>query len=349
MVNKLHKIILTLSSVILFMQCDLYKTGSMGPISPVNVKEKIWKLHKDFFNERKILYNGFSDGSALYICGLYYFPVIDSSGYCTFYFNHGRMSAFSKPVFSKTYNASCLSDERTLFFRENESPFTDLIISLQDIDSTFSDKAEICNQHYSDFMGAYNDQDIFLTVINTGGIMYLLFIELERGGSVLDLKIKDSRKVSFIYDVYYNVIMSLGDDFFVSSSDAGYKISSTGEFRKVIDQVIFETYNYNDTLIAIGPYELYKSTDTGETWERIADNWPFCNATFFQIENQLCFYVTDQIWTINLGTGIMREIDNQGLATNEITSVSAFCRKVYVTTLSGLFYKDMEDFFTYVK
>jgi hypothetical protein len=40
-------------------------------------------------------------------------------------------------------------------------------------------------------------------------------------------------------------------------------------------------------------------------------------------------------------------IDNKGLEGNEITSVNAFNGKVYVTTLSGLFYIPQDQFLRY--
>ncbi len=42
-----------------------------------------------------------------------------------------------------------------------------------------------------------------------------------------------------------------------------------------------------------------------------------------------------------------RELVNDGLAGNQITSVCRFRDRVYVTTLSGAFYKPYRDFLTF--
>ncbi len=42
-----------------------------------------------------------------------------------------------------------------------------------------------------------------------------------------------------------------------------------------------------------------------------------------------------------------RELVNDGLAGNQITSVCRFRDRVYVTTLSGVFYKPYRDFLTF--
>ncbi len=49
----------------------------------------------------------------------------------------------------------------------------------------------------------------------------------------------------------------------------------------------------------------------------------------------------------NEGFTDVRELVNDGLAGNAITSISLFNNKVYATTLSGVFTKELEEFFTY--
>ena len=50
---------------------------------------------------------------------------------------------------------------------------------------------------------------------------------------------------------------------------------------------------------------------------------------------------------LDLHKGIIQELDNTGLEGNEITSVNQHDGKIWVTTLSGMFTKDVKDFFTF--
>jgi hypothetical protein len=78
-----------------------------------------------------------------------------------------------------------------------------------------------------------------------------------------------------------------------------------------------------------------------------AYDYSFLNYT--KIDNKIIGYRYGQLWDISVSETelIAKELDNDGLDGISITSVSKFDDKVYLSTLSGVFYKIADEFFDY--
>ncbi len=115
----------------------------------------------------------------------------------------------------------------------------------------------------------------------------------------------------------------------------------------------------SDSLIAVerSLKQTYLSVDKGETWEEFLA-FPIydftgsnaCYHNFEVIDGEIIaypkcnvaklyhLYIKDNAFHVDT-------IPSDGLENTKITSISEFNNKVYVTTWSGLFYKDLKDFF----
>jgi hypothetical protein len=149
------------------------------------------------------------------------------------------------------------------------------------------------------------------------------------------------------YDYFSFDIEAFRDRFLVGTTRGGHLVYPTGEVKLIFNHDIQEFFAFHDTLYALHNRDLYQSVDLGETWQLYAAGFPIWYARFFEVRGKLCFYAGSQMAVLDVGAKYVRELDNFGLETNEITAVSEFHGKVYVATLSGLFYRDAKDFFTY--
>ena len=93
---------------------------------------------------------------------------------------------------------------------------------------------------------------------------------------------------------------------------------------------------------------MFYSTDNGFTWtEGYETPWELVLLNYAKINGKLIGYRYAQLFeiTINENEFQAKELDNDGLEGKSITSVSKFDNKVYLTSLSGVFYKPVDEFF----
>jgi hypothetical protein len=138
--------------------------------------------------------------------------------------------------------------------------------------------------------------------------------------------------------------------FFVSLGSSTFLIRADGSYNKVLDDRTKLFFEHQQNLYALGYNTFYQSTDMGETW-RPAYNGSFGGGAHrgFNISEDAFVFNADKIAMLQLTSdGITsKELVNDGLEGNQITSVTRFRDRVYVTTLSGVFYKPYEHFLTF--
>ena len=95
----------------------------------------------------------------------------------------------------------------------------------------------------------------------------------------------------------------------------------------------------------------------GKSWFKISDlvlnpedisTW-LRHFQYYDVDNEIIASSMDRLFHINIqdNKAIVKEIDNDGLKANYITSVSKFKENVYVTTLTGVYYISYKEFFNY--
>ncbi|MGH7450002.1 MAG: hypothetical protein ACRENG_01520 [bacterium] len=321
---------------------------------PQEIKEPSWHAHEYFFNRNKILLNGFASTGKLWIAGVYSFAEFDTARaeQPILYLNWVDIPLSSKPAISKDFYAYPYPTGDALVIRANAFPVDpegNLRFSLSAIDSSFSPRARIAADNYRHPVGAFNQSGQLLFAVIDSSEMNVCLNQLKSSGPFpRRLEVTSTRRIHLAgYDYVCYDIEWFHDRFLVGTWKGAYLVYPTGEFKAIFSRHIYEFFAFHDTLYALSGAELYRSADLGDTWQLYATNFPIWYARFFEVRSKLCFYVGSQMAELEVGTGRIRELDNFGLETNEITSVSEFYGKVYVATLSGLFYRDAKGFFTY--
>jgi hypothetical protein len=113
---------------------------------------------------------------------------------------------------------------------------------------------------------------------------------------------------------------------------------------------VTQMFTLNNYLFAIGLAKLFISHDEGETWSVFADvlGSLYGGLFYFNVGDELYATRESQIWRVTLTGSTLnyQELDNSGLETNLITSISKASKYTFVTTLSGLYYRDTASFNT---
>ncbi|MGD1840613.1 MAG: hypothetical protein ACFB0B_06915 [Thermonemataceae bacterium] len=142
---------------------------------------------------------------------------------------------------------------------------------------------------------------------------------------------------------------TLNDTFYVVTSDAGtFKLEESGNLTQVTNERLYRILRIDEQVIGINNDKLFTSID-GITWTpRLSVESLFRSFTFVMVEGSTVGLAGDQIFLFTLMDDVLsfKELVNEGLEGNQITSVATLNGKVYVTSLSGVFVKPIEDFFT---
>ncbi len=159
---------------------------------------------------------------------------------------------------------------------------------------------------------------------------------------------------------YLYFITSYYDNFFVNVGHKFYTIDTLGNVNKVLNHNIFQMINLSDSLIAIDAnYQTYLSLDNGNSWEKFLaiscndfSKSNGCYHNFEVIDNKIIAYprcAVGQLYQLSIEDNNFKidTIPSDGLELKDITSISEFNEKVYVTTLSGLFYKEIDKLLKY--
>jgi hypothetical protein len=161
-------------------------------------------------------------------------------------------------------------------------------------------------------------------------------------------KIPNCPRVDFIFSK---------DDYFILGLGETYRINSNGIFSLVHEGALERVFQKNDTLYGVEYDGLFSSINNGKSWFKISDlelnpedisTW-LRHFQYYDVENEIIASSMDRLFHINIqdNKAIVKEIDNDGLTTNYITSVSKFKENVYVTTLTGVYYISYKEFFNY--
>lgn len=321
------------------------------------IEKPSWKLVEELDYEDKIILNSYVTTDSLY----YYLSTHygfwkyqrgdDNPSVCYDYGNSITQTLEYKPVICDSVSAYLSEDKTEIRLCLNSSLYDVIpeIVSIWDIDSTFSDNAKFPMSHYRRPVCAFNNNNQFLTIVEEYGSENLCLIGYSFNSSYSGIEIDSLKKIYSIKPNYpYVTIISFNDRFFVSLSSSPYIVYPTGEVEKIDDipWSCLEFFSFGDNFYAFtSNNQIYVTYNSGENWELFShiSSWVSC----FEIAGKLCCHRYDDIYEINFDSEEVRELDNWGLEGNEITSINVFNRKVYISTLSGLFYRELAEFFTY--
>ncbi|MCC3160678.1 hypothetical protein LJ737_25805 [Hymenobacter sp. 15J16-1T3B] len=145
--------------------------------------------------------------------------------------------------------------------------------------------------------------------------------------------------------------------FFVSMGGQFFRVDTTGRVKAFgyspvpgTNAYVTQMFTLQNRLFAVGNSTLFVSDDQGETWAPLL-NLSGTNLgllTFHNVGAALYATFQAQLWRVTLSANslVLKELDNDGLATNQITSVNTCGKYAFVTTLAGFYYRDTASFQT---
>jgi len=333
-------------------------------------KEYSWQLYDSFLYNEKIQMNSFADGNKLYTIGTSSFTTVtseknDSSRLGA---SHAVLSfpyqiQYKAPVTARVFAGM---GESYIGFYASRNPVeggTHSVVTLPVIDSTF---AQFNSPYYfmSEF-AVFNDQNQCLIPYQTyytsdGGVQ---FISSTPKLLITQLLVNDyeGAGIDFIDTVRCTILRpdqdigsvislhSFGENFFVTGYSNTFRITSGLDVETVFEGRLYKIFKYKGLLYAFSKNELYKSENDGLSWQLVSSVDPnYWRINYELIDNELIGYYNSQIFHINITDDAIEveELMTDGLEGNTITSASLFKDKVYLTTLSGVFTKKLDDFFT---
>ncbi len=342
-------------------------------ITPTPTEKPIWENDDSFFRTDKIILNARVDSGKFLIAGVSHVSMYDSSTgtrhngsaenngainykpainfpYVMYLGNNDFQLIINSPAYMRVYGGN------TAGF-----PFTDGL-RFSDFNLGYSENAKVTSGDFSAQNGAFNNKNQFLTLIDDSkGVG-----ELDYSFCLIDLNPTESvfsgypaltlnpvpKRINLNTNIseFIRVFEAIDDMFYVQIGSGIYVINSFGDvaLAQGLNTLISDFYLYRDTLFAYAPFfgSIYYSNDKGYNWNFYVSGLPQYLLKFFEVEGKLCFYIYSQIAWMDFENQKIVELDNEGLEGNEITSVNEFGKTVWVSTLSGMFKKDVTDFFT---
>ncbi|RTQ47822.1 hypothetical protein EJV47_18055 [Hymenobacter gummosus] len=139
--------------------------------------------------------------------------------------------------------------------------------------------------------------------------------------------------------------------FFIGISGQFYRVDTLGRVKEFgygpvagPSGFVAQMFVLRNRLFALSGPRLYVSLDQGETWNLYADfsGGQQALATYHAVGDALYASFQSQLWRVRVLDGRMEfiELDNDGLQTSQITSVNKCGPYAFITTLSGLYYRD---------
>jgi hypothetical protein len=329
-------------------------------------KETSWKAHPAFYLSDKIVYNSYATDSDIYFYGADFFTSIDSnfnssSSSVTFY------TSYVKRPIGKDFFVELKPGYPYLFIKPNARPTDNLAaqgFEFKRIDSTFQGLAM---EYFSktNEVAAISDQNQLLIPIftNEDNYPYLAFYQI---GVITQPYIANYLRVDTAYVRKIHIktpyspgsgkvlkIQSYYGKFFVSDVRSSFVIHSDGTHKKIVDEPITQYFKYQNSLYGSSYWNnhIYKSEDEGETWKLAYNGALPLTSNTFNIGNDVFFYLGDKMAQLQIYPDSIRakELVNDGLVGNQITSVSKLKDRIYVTTLSGVYYKPYNSLLTYIE
>lgn len=332
-------------------------------------KEYNWITHDDFQYNDVVQMNSYSTDSNLFFLGHSSFSsiVFDSLNHPDLPFG-GNVAHFDlwyeqpsdrKIPICDDYFISYSTSNGWIAFIPSMNPVLSgagVSLRLQNIDTTYA---------YFDFIHFSSGECIAINDKKQSLIPYTSFVDSKKvlKLALIDITTEfitsnyylDTLKVNIltITDEYqYDVIAleSVGENFFLTTNSKVYRIDNSGNIENVLSTRINKIIESSGKIYGFGRDNIYISSDKGYTWqEGYSVQYDYSLLNYSKIGDKIIGYRYGQLWELQINDTelIVQELDNDGLDGISITSVSSFDKKVFLSTLSGVFYKSIDEFFDY--
>jgi hypothetical protein len=328
-------------------------------------KEYSWKEHSGIEHENKYILNSYSTTEELFLIGDRYFIRIDTE-------NRARKSIFNQDI----HNTKIPLSENILMIMYEENNETGLMVfyyipemnnwssnsrafvHIADVDSTFRKFDNFDETFNIPFASFNNSNQILIPYEGENGFQSFILITFNINPnanpisgeffiSTSEIKIV---KLPINTSPHEIVTTNIEEDFIVSNSNIVAKIYSDGTY-KILYLNAFSPWRFfekDSKHYAVDYNEIYVSMDKGETWNNKYVSSERLDGYMFSVINDKIIMSKRSIlleMIFNEDGFVTEELKNDGLEGNFVTSISEFNSKVYISTFSGLFYKNLTDLF----
>lgn len=331
--------------------------------------ENSWKEHSEINYGEKYILNANANEDYLTFHGDWYFTKVDKNNdahtYIFIYDNHDYKLPISNDIFFFFSSHSNENGYMQFYYLpklgSENSDKARIQFTLSDYDSTFHDFDPL-DETYNIPLGAFNSNHQLLLPYSVGIIDSLAFalisfkinpdINTDLSSNDTYIEIKDVKIIKIHRDnsPKSSIVYGTGNDFIIRNNNKVAKIYSNGSYKEIKIHGFFPSKFFikNNYLLAVCYGTIYLSYDNGETWiKEFESNGGLDMFSYATIDDRVIMSKESSIYEmVFTDTGfVAEELKNDGLEGNFITSVNEFNNKVYISTLSGLFYKNKAEFF----
>jgi len=322
-------------------------------------KEHSWKLVKEFSYYDRMQLNSHADSNRLFTMNLTFFTLWEFFGtdqsklYSMSYFLNLTPVLYQKYPICDSYFA--VASDKTLRISVSNEPlgyYASAWLYMDQVDNRFI-KFVFPSSIRSEAI-AINGSNSALLCYRRSDTTYSKIAAM-----IVNFSIKDyynTKKLDTISTKIVNLgyideplgVYNFFEHYFVGGYST-YRISSDGEPTICYDQGIYNMFSTSNGLFGMSFGKMLQSKDKGVSWQQIGSiSSQFEFMTYKVIDNNIIAHYYSQIFQISLNdsTNSIRELQNDGLEGNKITSITKFKDKFYVTTLSGVFSRYSKDFYT---
>lgn len=338
-----------------------------------------WNNHPAFQYDNSILLNSFSvDSSYMVISGTDFFSKVGDVA------NLGGYDSIFEDDFIKQKNIAIkpvsrkipITSQITVTYKETGSSAAQVnfistanygsaasystTLKMEEVDPTFSG-FNFERAAWNDCIAINENGQVLIPYYSRSNevvqLRLLLVNTQQTGSSMLPTEILDTKiiKIEDEYEYHVNYLQSSNELFFVTTDSKTYRIDTEGNLTDKFDDFhLYDMVQRNDTLYAfgydftLGQNEFLHSTNNGKIWNKTSTSeFEIAHLNLTTIEDKTIGYWRSQIWQVmfsDSGYSVV-ELDNDGLAGEIITSITAYKNKVYATTRSGLFYRNLSNLF----
>jgi hypothetical protein len=358
----MRKILILISFATLILSCEKEKIVEIE-------KEYNWKKHVDFQYNDVVQMNSFASNERLFFYGQNSFtslvadslahPDLPFGGNVSHYSVWNEQPANRKLPICSDYSISSDKNNGTIYFFSTMNPVlseSSTLIHLKTIDTTYA---------YFDFLHFSSGECIAINDQNKSLIPYISFVDSKNVLKLALIDIKTEFMISYYYldtlevniltisdENQYDVIAleSVGDYFFLTTNSKVYRIDNNGNIENVLSTRLNKIVESSGKIYGFGRDNIYFSSDNGLSWQMGYNvQYDYSLLNYSKIGDKIIGYRYGQLWELQINDTelIVQELDNDGLEGISITSVSSFDKKVYLSTLSGVYYKSIDEFFNY--
>ena len=335
-------------------------------------KPAAWTQHSEIEHIEKYMLNGSVLNDELHLIGRNIFTRIDTSNQAISSIWAGYDYQNIKIPMSDILMLTTENNNKTGYMEfvyipgliEDGYPKANIRVRLADIDTSFV-KFDYFNAIQNITFGAYNNKNQLL-IPYEGSADHFSFMlisfdiddspNLDSSSDERYINIKDSKIVNIPkvrqFSTSQFIVYATGQDFIIANnvltakiySNGDYRINNTPDFRPV------RFFELKGTLYAVNYVSnIYTSVDSGETWRATYETeQPAETFMYTVIDNRVVLSKRSSILKLvfNEEGFTTVELENDALQGNYITSINVLNNKVYISTMSGLFYRNLSDFFT---